>query len=258
MLKNYFFIFVLSFSAFARPDNLEVWFLSSPSVTENKVTIPLEAQHQLAESKSDKCRSINEKQCFHPQFGMISKKDGKKVDFEDKQKTQTTDSIKLSESDLLRCKNTYHFDLFCGETAKIKRKTKNLEIWIDTSSSMRSYDYVQEKNTCYRKTFMTLLRSGCKKAKFDISSFADSIKSIVNDDYLCSSKGVNNQDRLISWMEASLARNLIVITDASQLTLKMTTYLESKGAKIRGMNKSDTIYANKLKELVPKAASFCK
>jgi len=220
--------------------------------------IPLKLQYEIAEAKTSKCRPINETQCFHPQFGVISLEDGKKMDFEDEQVTKTTDSIKLSESDIIHCKETNHFDMFCGKEAKLKRKNASLQVWIDTSSSMRSYDYKQKDNSCYRKSFMTLLRSRCKKTKFDLSGFAGSIKALANDNYLCQSEGINNQDKLISWMEASIAKNLIVITDASQLTLKMTTYLESRGAKIRGMKSKDTIFANKLKDLVPQAAAFCR
>ena len=257
MYRTLFICLLYSASLMARPDNLEVWFVSSPSVTENKIKIPLKLQYEIAENKRHNCRPINESECFHPQFGVISTKDGKKIEYKDEQVTPTADSIKLSKSDILHCEKTYHFDLFCGKAAKLKRKNSNLEIWVDTSSSMRSYDYAQKDDTCFRKSFMTLLRSRCQKKKFDLSGFAGSLKSLANDNYLCLNHGVNNQDRLISWMEASIAKNLIVITDASQLTLKMTTYLESKGATIRGMNKGDTIYANKLKDLVPKAASYC-
>ena len=256
--RRTFICFIISFSLFARPDQLEVWFVSSPSVTMNKIKIPLELQYEIASVDTRNCKSLNDEQCFHPQYGVVSKKDGKKVDFMDEQVTKTADSIELSKSDILRCEKTYHFDMFCGKEAKIKRKKANVEIWIDTSSSMRSYDFAQKDKSCNRKAFMTLLRSSCKNTNFHLSSFAGTIKSQSHDNYLCENTGVNNQDKLISWMEASIAKNLIVITDASQLTLKMTTYLESRKAKIRGMDDKDIIYANKLKELVPQAAAYCK
>jgi hypothetical protein len=206
--------------------------------------------------------------CFHPQLGYLDKIPGalkgrngtginkrkkKKEEVENdpfKQNTFNSDDISLVE-----CQEGRYFDIFCGKERK-PIEAAGLEVWIDTSSSLRNIDYSSEKNYCERRFFVSKLKNDCK-AGVAFSVFDTARKSLGSYDTLCDYVGSNNGPRMVSWIEANSSKHLVIITDVDEYHGAFREYLEKTNAIIHGIGVRQ-ITAKDLGKFIPKISKSCK
>lgn len=220
----------------ATPQEIEVWFLSAPSTTQferEAFAIPASKERWV-----QSCEPIGD-YCFDPVIGLYSKT-GKVEDREEKfaideglPQLPTATSV---DRKMVNCDAKYAFDLFCGKASPEKREVSasDLEIWIDTSSSLRAIDPVSKDGRCQRLEFVEKLQTNCAKKTPLIKVYDTQLRSLGDLQGLCNSQGMNNTKKLIDWLEASVAKKVVVITDVYEYQTEFAQYLESKKAMLRG------------------------
>jgi hypothetical protein len=176
--------------------------------------------------------------CFHPQLGYMEDfEEGKKKNKKEVP-TVKVKTINSYNTDLIECsKDKNHFDFFCGKVGKEKPyKPKPVEVWIDTSSSMKRVDYRKDSTSpfCKRRDFVKKVRSICSD-KADIYLFDTSRKQMGSLDGVCDNYGMNDDKRLITWIKNSQAKHLIVVTDIDELSPRLADYLDTIGATVHGV-----------------------
>ena len=241
-------------SSFALPKSVEFIFLASKK--ESKQTMSVKEFRKIAQA--DDCVPMGDG-CFHPQHGFIEKKPSAKIILEGDESSVLDDDKKLktinsAESDMVDCKEEKFFDIFCGKAKSRKKKPVDFELWIDTSSSMRQVDFSLEEDSCFRKSFVTRLKESCE---VDVSTFDTSIKSLGGLNNLCLNYGLNDQKRLIDWIQRSEAKRLIIITDIDEASMELKDFLFKIGADIRGADLGD-FDGDKLLKHVSKLSKDCK
>lgn len=276
--KTCVFLLLYFFSqhAWARPFEVEVWFLSIPEGAKLVEFMQENGRAKLAlvnlENIHSQCQLMGDFY-FHPQFGahehenpLWAPPSSGSINLEDDspegkgKKSKDSENTKyLSdwENKLIQCDKNYHFDFFCGHATSSSQDSP-LEIWIDTSSSLVSIDSPQGKNDCFRKSFIKSLRNECPKDSFDVRTFTISLKKIANDDYICQQYGLNDAKRMIEWIEASKSKKLIIITDIYEYTLALSDYIESIGGKFYGENPSAKLFPKGLLDMVSKVRPSCQ
>ena len=204
------------------------------------------------------CQEMGE-YCFDPQFGLYKRDDLSEVKTEkietDGPKIPTAKSL---DRDLITCDKNNYFDIFCGKARpEATAGTAKIDIWVDTSSSMREFDYQQKDGSCYRKSLIQTLDSSCGfNQKMNIMMFDTSIKQAGAMDSLCTNSGLNDQKRLMDWIERSTAKKLIIITDIYEFHQEFSNYIESKHGKFRG--DKEPLTAKAMVDLASDLARSCK
>ncbi|MCK5074058.1 MAG: hypothetical protein KAQ98_11580 [Bacteriovoracaceae bacterium] len=261
-LFAFFIILILTYAASveAVPRNVEVWFLSAPktaSINELLDSIEkMEFYSMLVEVDPYECVPMGDG-CFHPQTGFSPKKPMvlKKVIRERPTQLKTINAVDVS---LVECDKNNYFDIFCGKSKKIKKLSKNrLEIWVDISASLRQVDYSKKPDYCERRSFVAKVIDNCPENKVQVAIFNTAIKEMGDLASLCANYGLNNEDRLIEWIERSEAEKVIVITDINEYSSKFSDYLESIGATIKGVGVTG-IFAKELVDMSSEVISYCK
>lgn len=265
-MKGVFFFFslipLLSWSA---PQQLEVWFLSVSKTGYLEKILNDKPKFSKLYSENDSliCERIGD-YCFDPQVGLY-KKEGDKFDFDaatevsfDEGKLPQIPTAASLDRSLIDCDPNYKFDLFCGKAKPEATASKaKIEIWIDTSSSMRDVDVSDDKGNCARKSFIKNLDEKCAfGSKLSVSQFDISIKETGSMDTLCMNSGLNDQKRMMDWIERSEAKKLIIITDVYELFKDFTDFIEKKHGKVRG--DSSSLTAKQLDEMVAELAKSCQ
>jgi len=201
--------------------------------------------------------------CFNPQQGYTdevpasvkinesAKKEKRKEPSPFELKTFSNEDIELVE-----CQEGRYFDIFCGKESKRKKVTANLEVWIDTSSSLRNIDYSKEDNYCERRFFASKLKKDCRDA-VDFSIFDTARRSLGSYDTLCDYMGSNDGRRTVSWIEANSAEHLVLITDIDEYHGVFREYLERTNAIIHGVG-TKQITAKDLINFIPNFVKSCR
>ncbi len=256
MIRVFLITFILNFSTLAIPKEVEVIFLSA---TKQKSTDVILKQYKKTAGKDD-CVPMGDG-CFHPQYGLMDPKKGQKLKpliNNEKPVLQGKDpnlkTFNAIESDMVDCKKDFFFDIFCGKAKAMKKGPSDLEVWIDTSSSMRRVDFSAEADQCYRRSFADRLKQSCD---VDIATFDTSIKSLGSMNNLCVNYGLNDQKRIIDWIQRSNAKKLIVVTDIDEATREMRDYLFKIGAKVHGADLGD-FDGKRLLAYISKISRSCK
>jgi hypothetical protein len=256
-----FFLF-LSTNAWALPDKVEIWFLSEPKVGAilkliNKKMPPL----LYSENTMDNCIPMGDK-CFHPQYGLIDKKDilsdykPPKIEAPSEPKILGVDediTYKAGNPSLIKCDKNNYFDLFCGK-AKTESGPVVYEIFVDTSTSMRRMDLTNDPDQCLRRSVLQQISEQCGASKVSVSVFDSGIKTLSDTRTACINYGSNDGKRMIEWIKNSTAKKLLIITDIEELSVEVKDFLDSVGAKILGGD-TTRFYAS---DMAAKAVSFCK
>lgn len=230
----YLWLLLFSTSLLAVPQNIEVWFIAH-----DKKTVLLDSIKEpilLSSPRvSRQCEPMGD-YCFDPQYGLYKPdNEWEAVRLDDKKEDKSQIKPAGFDRDLIDCDKKNGFDIFCGKATQVKTPSYELEVWIDTSSSMREYDFTDEHGGCYRKSFITRLDDICPFGKkLNVMMFDTSIKQVGSFDSLCMNVGLNSTARMIDWIERSDAKNLIIITDINEYTKEFTDYLVSKNAKLKG------------------------
>lgn len=249
---------LLSLSASAAPREIEVWFVSN-SKTAQLDSLLKQSYTYRSPTAELQCQEMGD-YCFDPQFGLY-KKDDKNPEIVDTVKIEKDGpdipAAKSVERNLIDCDPKNYFDVFCGKAKPEAKIQSNLEVWIDTSSSMREFDFTQNDGSCHRKSFMKALDSTCGfNRKVNVMMFDTSIKQAGDMEQLCNNQGLNDYKRLIDWIERSETKKLIVITDIYEFHKEFSDYIESKNGKFRG--DKDPLTAKALVNLADELAKSCK
>ncbi len=230
-----FFFILMSTQAWATPEKVEIVFLSEPK-TAFALPAPIQFLGMVAQNDWDKECIPSGDGCFHPQLGYVPNEGPKRpADAGPPVELRTFNS----DIDLVECREGEYFDIFCGKAKKTKAKSAAVEIWVDTSSSLRKMDFSTEPNHCVRRSFVAGIQSACGHEKVHIQTYDTSIKSMATLDGLCQNYGTNDVARLIDWIKASNAKYLFIITDIDELSRELRDFLDSIGAIYHGGDVKD-------------------
>jgi hypothetical protein len=227
-------LLLTSLSAWAFPLELEVWFLTPPGGAQwEKYLAPRLNGIQVAQA----CEQVGD-YCFDPGRGLyrpsLIQTEEKEKKFQiDEGLPQLPTSTSVDRS-LVSCDAKYAFDIFCGEARPVEKKKveSELEVWVDTSSSMRGID-PGEGSSCQRQAMLTSLVKACGARRPIIKGFDTSIREISAENS-CVNQGLNDAKRMMQWLEESTAKKIIFITDVYEYQAEFAQFLESKRAVIRG------------------------
>lgn len=238
---------------------MEVYFLAPRVVSQLEKSLKEFAQYPIVSSSVEltqkyDCTPMGDG-CFHPQLGFIKEHADSltKEEFEKKKTEKTLKQLKTINSmdvNVIDCKDGNYFDIFCGKAKKDLAPAGDMEVWIDTSSSMKRVDFNGDEDHCLRRSFAEKLIHSCPKAKLSISVFNTSKKMLGGHDTLCLNYGLNDEKRLMRWIENSRAKHLVIVTDVDELSPSLRTFLDNNGAIMHGGD-----YANFDGEKLIKASS---
>ncbi len=249
---------LLSVSAFAAPQSIEVWFLSNAKVTELNRLINGDTRYYPLRAELE-CQEMGD-YCFDPQFGLY-----KKDSLDENVSTSKIESdgpgippAKSVERELIDCDPKNYFDVFCGKARKeATRGVTKLDLWIDTSSSMREFDFSDKQGNCHRKSLVGALdNAGCGfNQKVNVMMFDTSLKQAGGMGDLCNNQGLNDYKRLMDWIERSDAKKLVIITDIYEFHKEFSDYIESKHGRFHG--DKDPLTAVQMSALASELAKSC-
>jgi hypothetical protein len=245
--------------SFALPDKFEVWFLSVPKVG------LLENSRNLYVQNNLQCQPMGD-YCFDPQVGLYKKGSESEVQEEldlsivESQKNYDFMEVpKKMEREMVNCDEASFFDIFCGKSKKKKKlEISELEIWVDTSSTMKQVDFDGFDKKCSRQLFLESLRQTCTspmKTKFYLfESFRKEAGAL---DGACINSGLNEMKRIVQDLNVSKAKNVIIITDIFEAQEDFINEIERSGhGSIRGLDKP--LYSKDIREELSRIRSFCK
>lgn len=230
------FIFLFSSAAFATPEHVELIFLSEPK-TSSFLQKPWTFLGRYVEANwKDNCVPTGDG-CFHPQLGYVSGDGPKPVHKE--QAVQPPKTFNSSDIDLVDCREGEYFDIFCGKAKKEEVIKSDVEIWIDTSASLRKMDFSTDPSRCVRRSFVEGIQKECGHSKVYVQTYDTSIKKMGSLEGLCQHYGSNDVSRLIKWIKASNAKYLMIVTDIDELSSELRDFLDSIGAVYHGGDVKD-------------------
>ncbi|MGE3611488.1 MAG: hypothetical protein AB7I27_17985 [Bacteriovoracaceae bacterium] len=261
MILRFLILLLASTQVWSAPKSLEVWFLSSGKVAELQKLLDRPVYIYRKPTAELECHEMGE-YCFDPQFGLYKKDhEDEEVSTEKAAKDKRDASIAIAKSvdrELINCDKNNFFDIFCGKAKPVQANKKpKLDLWIDTSSSMKEFDFSDKAGGCYRKSLVQRLDESCPfNQKMNVMMFDTSIKQAGSMDMLCNNQGLNDYKRMIDWIERSDAEHLVVITDIYEFFKEVSDFVESKHGKLRG--DKDPLTAAELLNLVDDLAKTCK
>lgn len=229
-------------------------FLSPSVATSLTDDFTMSTHRLLAENtREEKCIKMGE-HCFHPQYGIVIEGKEKK---ENGVKSKNIDykAVSFEQVDELKCSAGEYFDFYCGKVKEDKKKPNQFEIWIDTSSSMKRVDREDKSGYCERRYFVSNLQNSCK-TRANIHAFNTSKKEILNEAYLCTTVGSNDQKRLVRWAKSSNVKHLVIVTDVDEYNGEFREFLDNFGAKIEGIGVKP-LYSKDMNTLIKKLSRSC-
>lgn len=253
---------LFSVSVFAAPREIEVWFISNHKVAELQKYLDRPQYIYRPQTAELACQEMGD-YCFDPQFGLY-KRDLVQVDDVEKADAgkvvtegPSIPPAKTIERELIDCDPKNYFDIFCGKAQKQAQGKSKLDLWVDTSSSMREFDYMEKDGSCNRKSLVQSLDKSCGFGKnLNVMMFDTSIKQAGAMDSLCNNQGLNEYKKLIDWIERSDAPKLVVITDIYEFHKEFSDYIESKHGKLRG--DKEPLTAKQMLDLADSLAKSCR
>jgi len=212
------------------PDEVHFFFVSPKrtSLYEGFNLFPILSGSYLAANETE-CVPMGDG-CFHPQLGFVEGDAGAgKKD----QILKPLKTINSSEVDLVKCDKGNYFDIFCGKATGGPSRRTGVEVWIDTSSSMRNIDYNSDPQFCERRTIVKKVRDACgEKINFQIFDTAKKELGVASGS--CQNYGLNNQKKMIKWIKDSNAKVVYLITDIDEYSIELRDFLVSISAQIYG------------------------
>lgn len=247
-------------SLLAAPRSIEVWFLSAHKKAELEYMLKSPDIKWSKKTAQLECQEMGDF-CFDPQYGLYKKDDSSSPVDSEKMESKKAPSIpaaKSIERDLIQCDSSNYFDIFCGKaTQQVKSAPAKLDLWIDTSSSMREMDFTDKEGGCFRKSMIKRLDESCGfNKKVNVMMFDTSIKQASSMDSLCINQGLNDPKRLMDWIERSEAQKLIIITDIYEFHKDFADFIEKKNGKFRG--DKDPLMASQLLDMVDELSRSCR
>ncbi len=258
MNKIIFILFIFSLNTFALPEHVHFFFISGDGVSsldkieDHKFRFSkLTAKNVLEEDPE--CVPMGDG-CFHPQLGYVEEDTVLK---KEEPRDVPRKTINAVDIDLIKCEDGNYFDIFCGKAKKESGVKALVEVWIDTSSSMRTVDYSKDPNYCQRRIIARKFREGCAE-KVNIQLFDTSLKEMGDLSSACVNYGLNDQKRLMTWIKDSSAKQLYVFTDIDELSIELKDFLDSIPATIYGGERK-RYFMKDVQEMTEKTVSkYCK
>ena len=243
----------------AAPKEIEVWFISNSKVALLNDLLNKPQYIYRAPTAELQCQEMGD-YCFDPQYGLY-KKDDVTAEVIETVKIETDGPVipagKSVERNMIDCDPKNYFDVFCGKAKAQTPSTTKLDLWIDTSGSMKEFDYSDKQGNCHRKSMVQELDKVCGfNQKVNVMMFDTSIKQAGSMDQLCLNQGLNDYKRLMDWVERSDAKKLVIITDIYEFHKEFSDYIESKHGKLRG--DKDPLTAKQMVDLADQLAKSCK
>jgi hypothetical protein len=243
-------------AVFAVPDKIEVFFLSAEKAASIDVD-KLINKIKYSQSITQNCVPMGDG-CFHPQFGYMEEAppviEATPTDLK-------INNFHNQETQLVDCKEGYYFDIYCGKAQPVAKRPvalkPKLEIWIDTSASMKTVDYSKDESYCGRRSFVSRVMESCgSDVVFHL--FDTSKKEMGSATTTCVTKGSNNQTRLMEWIEETDAHHLIIVTDIDEQSQRLTDFLDKHKAKVHGLGTTTGITTVDLIAYAAEASKSCK
>lgn len=232
---------------YAAPEKVDIYFLSAIK-KQTLLFNELESKN-LVVDMSDCIET--EAGCFHPQLGLVKEAARDKT----KDEPAPYKTINAMETNLIDCKKGNYFDIYCGKSKPIEiNKAIDYEVWIDTSSSLRQFDWDDDPARCVRRSFIERFQAKCN---LEIKVFDTSLKQMGDLSSLCVNHGLNDQNRMINWIENSNAAHLIIVTDIDEASTKVRDYLFKIGANLHGADYGD-MNGDKILNEISKYESTCQ
>lgn len=256
---RFFVLLLLTTQVMAAPKEIEVWFLSNSKVAQLNNLLNKPQYVYRAPTAELQCQEMGD-YCFDPQYGLY-KKDDATAEVVETVKIETDGPVipagKSVERNLIDCDPKNYFDVFCGKAKNQPPASAKLDLWVDTSGSMKEFDYSEKDGSCHRKSLVKQLDDVCGfNQKVNVMMFDTSIKQAGNMDQLCLNQGLNDYKRLMDWIERSDAKKLVIITDIYEFHKEFSDYIESKHGKLRG--DKDPLTAKQMVDLADQLAKSCK
>lgn len=235
------FLSLLFADSVAAPRDLEVWFLTPPKTSYLEKFLRDKTQVVARLGQAPNCEAIGD-YCFDPQIGLYKKNDNQfvpldPVDVKLDEELPQLPSAKSLDRNLIDCDPKNAFDLFCGKAKPVETQASstNLEIWMDTSSSLREMDFADKDGSCNRERFLRQLDGVCPfQKKVSVMMYDVSIREMGAMNSACQAVGQNDTKRLMDWIERSEAKHLIVITDVNEYGKDFADFISAHHGKIRG------------------------
>lgn len=246
-------------TATAAPKEVEVWFLSNAKTALLLELLDRPAYVYRARTAQLECQEMGD-YCFDPQYGLYKKNDSGPVDVPTDKILNQGPVIPAAASvdrELVTCDGTNRFDIFCGKARSAAGAAPKLDLWIDTSSSMKEFDYQQKDGSCHRRALVKALDNVCGfNQRVNVMMFDTSIKQAGTMDQLCTNQGLNDYKRLMDWIERSDANKLVIITDIYEFHKEFSDFIESKHGKFRG--DKEALSGKQLADLADELSKSCR
>lgn len=263
-MKKLFFVslFLLAFNALATPKKVVGWYLGEPKTAALEHYIFLA---KLAENDSPyDCLPMGDG-CFHPQLGYLPNKPTvlKESDAQKKEKQKELDTnLKVKtfnslDTDMVDCDKSYGFDIFCGKEKKEASRGGDIEIWLDTSSSMKRTDYSSQADYCQRREMISHAFDHCPKNSLSVYVYDTSKKAIGDFSGACVNYGMNDDKRFVQWLKDSDAKKLFFVTDLEEYTPFVRAYLDTINAEVKGVD-TTLLTGKDLMKLAEEIVKACK
>ncbi len=243
----------------AAPKEIEVWFISNSKVALLNDLLNKPQYIYRSPTAELQCQEMGD-YCFDPQYGLY-KKDDATAEVIETVKIETDGPVipagKSVERNMIDCDPKNYFDVFCGKAKAQAEAAAKLDLWVDTSGSMKEFDYSDKQGNCHRKSLVQELDNVCGfNQKVNVMMFDTSIKQAGSMDQLCLNQGLNDYKRLMDWVERSNAKKLVIITDIYEFHKEFSDFIESKHGKLRG--DKDPLTAKQMVDLADQLAKSCK
>ena len=265
IFKTFIISSIMISQSWAMPKSYEVWFISSEQQAKLQSFMNVPKQYMSQKfAQNVQCQPMGE-YCFDPQIGLYKMGENQvvkeKLEYEEVTRQEKINSIESASSldrQLIECDTkSEHWDIFCGKANGKKPAKYTLELWIDTSSSMKQMDDEDGKGTCAREQFVKSIDQKCPRGKkMDLLVFSESIKQSDTIGRTCENYGLNNYKRLLEKLQDTTAQKVIIVTDIFEADVKFIGEIERSGiGKHLGVDKPMT--AKDLMKEVKRLTSFC-
>lgn len=238
MIK-FFFLVLISLSAFSIPQKTTVYFLSS-----NDISILLRkniGSLYAVNALELKCQKMGE-YCFDPQVGLykpnnreqaVKLKDENVNSDERLKKVRGLGADGFFNQNMINCDKNKFYDVYCNKTGKIKNdveKRETFEVWVDTSKVMSIKDSEPLETTCNRSNFLNLLESTCTKNNtFRLFSISSIKKRLGKNSQACQKDSSNiDINKLKSWIKKSKSKRVFIFLDEFYAQGMLLSFLKTK------------------------------
>jgi hypothetical protein len=228
----------------AIPEKVEFWFITpkfSSFIPSNFLPRIYNSALIAQDTTKFACEPMGDG-CFHPQLGYFEKDKAQDEKLPIENKKSEGGSFADRDTQLVECRQGNFFDIYCGKAGKEEESASPLQVWVDTSSSLKHSDGELKTDQCQRRLLVETMRNVCQQKDFAVHVYNTTKRELDTNSTLCLNKGTNSEDNLIRWVRESKAKKLLIITDIDERTEKIAAFIDEIGAKVKGVG-SQPLYA---------------